>query len=122
MSFASSSVSGFVGLTRIATGEALGTISCSSASLLEPSRAAYTLTPVALPPGRLRLATSPALIGSSPVVKQVPKRHQIGGLVAPMLPQTAPPHTLWYNCPSYQWFSLMTPLVANQLHGPRGHH
>src|SRR5215467_7475477 len=60
-----------VGITRIAIGEALGTISCSRASLLEPSRAAYTLTPVALPPGRLRLATSPALTGSSPVVKTI---------------------------------------------------
>src|SRR5262249_46890428 len=30
-----------------------------------------TLTPVALPPGRLRLATRPTLTGSSPVVKTI---------------------------------------------------
>jgi len=39
MSFASSSVSGFVGLTRTAIGEALGTISCGNPSRLEPNRA-----------------------------------------------------------------------------------
>src|SRR6516164_8084570 len=71
MSFASSSASGFVGLTRIAIGEAVGTISCNNPSRFDPSRLLKTLTPVTLPPGRLRLSTRPALTGSSPVVKTI---------------------------------------------------
>ena len=54
------------GLTSTATRTALGTSSCRSASRLATSSAAKKLTPVALPPGRARLATRPSLTGSSP--------------------------------------------------------
>ena len=58
-------------MTRTAIGEAVGAISCKSASRLDPSRAVNTLTPVIFPPGRARLLTRPTFIGSSPVVKTI---------------------------------------------------
>src|SRR5262249_50719687 len=63
--------SGLFGLERKATIVALGTSSCSSPSRLGPSSAANQLTPVTLPPGRLRLATRPRLTGSSLLVKTI---------------------------------------------------
>jgi hypothetical protein len=42
----------------------LGTRSCSSPSRFDPSSVSKLLTPVTLPPGRLKLATRPNLIGS----------------------------------------------------------
>jgi hypothetical protein len=45
---------------------ALGTSSCRSRSRLPFTSALKKLTPVALPPGRARLATRPSLTGSSP--------------------------------------------------------
>src|SRR6516162_9566569 len=42
---------------------ALGTNSCNSASCLAPSSELIPLKPVRLPPGRLRLATSPSCTG-----------------------------------------------------------
>jgi hypothetical protein len=36
-----------------------------------PTSVANVVTPVRLPPGRLRLATTPILIGSSPVTKTI---------------------------------------------------
>ena len=44
---------------------ALGTSSRSSSSRLVPSTALNSFTPVGLPPGRLRLATSPPLVTGS---------------------------------------------------------
>src|SRR5438874_13117140 len=61
-------VSALFGLRSTATLEALGTKSCSSASRFGPSSALNQLTPVTLPPGRLRLATRPYLRGSSLLV------------------------------------------------------
>ena len=48
-----------------------GMSSRSRASRLVPSKELNNITPVALPPGRLRLATSPALITSSPLTKTI---------------------------------------------------
>src|SRR6516162_3261297 len=49
----------------------LGTNSCSSASALAPSSELTALKPVTLPPGRLRLATSPSCTGSLEVPKTI---------------------------------------------------
>jgi len=43
---------------------ALGTSSCSSSKRFASSVTVKTLTPVAFPPGRLKLATRPSLTGS----------------------------------------------------------
>jgi hypothetical protein len=62
-------VSAFVtlaGLTSTATQTALGNSSCSSPSRLATTSGPKILKPVALPPGRARLATRPSLTGSSP--------------------------------------------------------
>ena len=59
------------GLTSTAMRTALGTISCSSPSRLATSSATKKLMPVALPPGRARLATRPSLTGSSPTPKTI---------------------------------------------------
>ena len=48
---------------------AVGTSSCASSSRFGPSSALNTVTPVRLPPGRLRLVTSPSVTGSSPMPK-----------------------------------------------------
>src|SRR6516165_3769837 len=50
---------------RTATRTALGTSSCSSASRLATTSVVKKLMPVALPPGRARLATRPNSTGSS---------------------------------------------------------
>ena len=61
-------VSALFGLTSRATVVALGANSCSRANRFGPSSALNQLTPVTLPPGRLRLATKPYLRGSSLLV------------------------------------------------------
>ena len=50
---------------------AAGTSSCSSSSRFGPSSTPNEVTPVRLPPGRLKLATSPAWTGSAPVRKTI---------------------------------------------------
>ena len=57
---------GLVGLTSTAMMVAVGTSSCSSSSRFGPSSTSKTVTPVRLPPGRFRLATSPSSTGSLP--------------------------------------------------------
>ena len=49
--------------------ETFGTVSLSSSSHLPPSEASYTAKPVALPPGRAKLATKPLPTGSATVAK-----------------------------------------------------
>ena len=53
------------GLRSTATRTALGTSSCRSPSRLATTSSEKKLMPVALPPGRARLATRPSLTGSS---------------------------------------------------------
>ena len=50
---------------------AVGTSSCSSSSRFGAISSFNWVTPVMLPPGRLRLATRPSLIGSPPVSKMI---------------------------------------------------
>jgi hypothetical protein len=50
---------------------AVGSSSCSSSSRFGATSTFNWVTPVMLPPGRLRLATSPSLIGSPPVSKTI---------------------------------------------------
>ena len=50
---------------------AVGTNSCSSSSRFGPTSTFNAVTPVRLPPGRLRLATRPTWTGSTPVVKTI---------------------------------------------------
>src|SRR5260221_658623 len=50
---------------------AVGTNSCSSSSCFGPSSTFTEVTPVILPPGRLRLATSPSWTGSSAIWKTI---------------------------------------------------
>jgi hypothetical protein len=50
---------------------AFGTISCSSSSRFGPIATAIWVTPVMLPPGLLRLATSPSETGSLPTAKTI---------------------------------------------------
>src|SRR5476649_2239047 len=50
---------------------ALGTIWLKNSTRFVPSVLIKKLTPVTLPSGRLRLATTPALIGSEPVTKTI---------------------------------------------------
>ena len=47
----------------------VGTISCRSSNRFAPSSTFNKLTPVRLPPGWLRLATSPSFMGSPPTSK-----------------------------------------------------
>jgi hypothetical protein len=54
------------GFISRAINPARGTSSDSSSSRLAVSSSAIKLTPVRLPPGRARLATSPSLTGSAP--------------------------------------------------------
>jgi hypothetical protein len=49
---------GFVGLTSKATEVAPGTVSCSSSTRLAINSKFNEVTPVTLPPGRLKLVTS----------------------------------------------------------------
>jgi hypothetical protein len=59
------------GYTSTAIVVALGISSCSNSSLFEPREPVRKLTPVTLPPGRLRLATRPSLTGSLPVANTI---------------------------------------------------
>src|SRR5262249_61297633 len=63
------SVSGVCGPTRTAIVVALGTSWRSNSNRFAPNTALRKLTPVTLPPGRLRLATRPSLTGAAPVAK-----------------------------------------------------
>ena len=65
----SDSVFGLIGFARKPINLALGTISCSNSNCLAVNALTKKLTPVALPPGRFRLATRPNLMGSLPVTK-----------------------------------------------------
>ena len=67
----SGAASGLVGLTSMATTDALGTSSPSSSSRFCPSGPVIKVMPVALPPGRLKLVTNPAATGSSPTTKTI---------------------------------------------------
>ena len=51
--------------------EALGTNSWSSPSCFAAKSIVVKVTPVILPPGRLRLATKPVLTGSLPVTNTI---------------------------------------------------
>ena len=66
-----SALGALAGLTSTATRTALGTSSCRSRSRLAATSWAKKLMPVALPPGRARLATRPSLTGSSPTPKTI---------------------------------------------------
>src|SRR4051812_12003261 len=63
MSLVIDSVPGKVGFTSMAITAALGTNSCSNSRRFPSSAALNWLTPVILPPGRLRPATRPSLTG-----------------------------------------------------------
>src|SRR6516165_1542091 len=71
-SLRSASISGLLEFSDIAAIiVALGTIWCSSSSRFAANTLLRKLTPVTLPPGRLRLATRPSLTGSPPVTKTI---------------------------------------------------
>src|SRR4029434_745727 len=70
-SFFRDSVVGFFGLTSTAKRVAVGNSSCKSPSRLATSSLLMELTPVMLPPGRLRLATRPSWTGSKPRLKTI---------------------------------------------------
>src|SRR5262249_36282271 len=65
------SVKGHLASTSTPTRAAPGRSSRKSPSCFVPCCPAMKLTPVTLPPGRLRLATRPSLTGSPPVVKTI---------------------------------------------------
>jgi ABC transporter substrate binding protein len=69
--FCGSASSGAVGLTSKASTPALGSNSCSNSSRFGATSSDAWVTPVTLPPGRLRLATSPILTGSAAVSKTI---------------------------------------------------
>src|SRR5262249_1584295 len=69
-SFSASGVFKF-GYTSIAIAPGLGTNWRSSSSRFVTDAVERKLTPVALPPGRLRLATRPLMTGSSPVTTTI---------------------------------------------------
>jgi hypothetical protein len=60
-----------VGLTRKASEPALGSSSCSNSSRFGTISTDAWVTPVMLPPGRLKLATSPSLTGLLAVSKTI---------------------------------------------------
>jgi hypothetical protein len=64
--FVSDSAFGLLGLTRNPKFVAPGINSCSRPNCFATNRLTRKLTPVTLPPGRLRLATRPNLTGSPP--------------------------------------------------------
>ena len=66
MSLASRSARAFLGLISTAINAALGATRRSISSRLAISRLVKKLTPVMVPPGRFRLATSPSSTGSLP--------------------------------------------------------
>src|SRR5262249_58076798 len=65
------SAAGVSGLTSAARMFVVGTSSCSSSSRFDPNSTPNTVTPVRLPPGRLRLVTSPTSTGSNPMIKTI---------------------------------------------------
>src|SRR5262249_13072393 len=65
------SASEFCGLTRSATVPTEGPNSCNRPNCLAASPPNREVTPVAFPPGRLKLVTSPLVTGSSPVKKTI---------------------------------------------------
>ena len=64
-------VVGSLGLMRYAITVAAGTSSRSNPICLAPSNRWKLVTPVAFPPGRLRLATKPVCTGSAPTLKTI---------------------------------------------------
>ena len=68
-SLITNAVVALLGLASTANRVAPGSSSCNSPSCFGPSAPVMEMTPVTLPPGRLRLATSPTLTGSTPVLK-----------------------------------------------------
>src|SRR5262245_27452633 len=66
-----SALVGLVGLTSRAMLVAVGTSSRSTSSCFGASSTVRVATPVRLPPGRLRLATSPSATGSPAVTKTI---------------------------------------------------
>ena len=60
VSFNSNPAFELLGFKRIAMTGAMGTVLCRSSSFLAASRLLKKVTPVTLPPGRFRLATSPS--------------------------------------------------------------
>src|SRR6516164_3323312 len=62
---------GLSGLLSTEIAAACGTSSCSNSICLATRSALNRLTPVTLPPGRLKLATRPSLTGSPPVAKRI---------------------------------------------------
>src|SRR4029453_13143903 len=65
------SAAGKFGLTSTPITAGLGTSARSNSRRFAPSAEMYALTPVALPVGRLRLATKPAATGSTAAVKTI---------------------------------------------------
>src|SRR5262249_1956547 len=79
-SLRSASISGLLDFSDIAAIiVALGTIWCSSSSRFAANTLLRKLTPVTLPPGRLRLATRPSLAEDQP--------HRLPALVADLVRQ-----------------------------------
>jgi hypothetical protein len=76
---------------------ALGIISCSTSSCFGPVSPLSTATPVALPPGRLRLPTSPVSTGSVAVTKTIGMIAvaALAATAAGVLPGAAITATLW---------------------------
>jgi hypothetical protein len=70
-SLPSASVLALFGFTSIPMVVALGTSCRSSSKRFAPNWVAKKTTPVTLPSGRLRLATSPCATGSPPVAKTI---------------------------------------------------
>ena len=70
-SLVSAAAFGLIGFTRKPIEADLGSVSCSTSNCLGNRLLAKKLTPVTFPPGRLRLATSPTLMGSAPITKTV---------------------------------------------------
>src|SRR6516165_7569009 len=66
-----SALLGLAGFTSSAMTVAAGTSSVSTSSCFCPNSTASEVAPVMLPPGRLRLETSPAATGSPPVAKTI---------------------------------------------------
>ena len=62
---------GLAGLTSTAIAVAVGSNSCSTSSRFGPTSTPRLVTPVRFPPGWIRLATSPALTGSTATAKTV---------------------------------------------------
>ena len=70
-SLRSASVSTLPGFTSMAISVALGTNWRNKSSRFAPKPVTKKVTPVILPPGRLRLVTRPSLTGSLPVAKMM---------------------------------------------------